>query len=329
VDIVRLPASLRRPGQGQIRGRTILNPARGATGLLHIVRLATRLRRNRIKLIHAQSLRACILAGLAGRLAGIPVIWHIHSVVGSPAMSSTGRSLMGTLSRSIPRHIICNSEATAADFKAVNNRVTVVPSGVDSRRFSPNGSRSNGHPRVGMIARFAPIKGQHVFVQAAQGLGTKYPTVEFVLAGAPLFGEEGYAEDVRQAAASTKGRSLQFLGFVEDVPALLEELDIIVSPSTQPEGFGQVIVEAMMAGKPVVASASGGPTEVIEDGVTGRLVPPGDAAALTRAISEMLDQPEQARIMGCRARERALQLYDIRETTRQIEAVYERVLFQR
>ena len=122
---------------------------------------------------------------------------------------------------------------------------------------------------------------------------------------------------------------MRFLGFVDDVPALMTKLDLVVSPSTQPEGFGQSIVEAMLAGKPVIASAAGGPSELIEDGVTGRLVPPGDVRALTRAISELLDDPVEATAMGRRARARASKLYDIRETTRLIEAVYERVLSRR
>ena len=126
-----------------------------------------------------------------------------------------------------------------------------------------------------MIARFALLKGQHVFVEAAHNLSERYPAVDFVLAGTPLFGEESYAQEVRAAAQGRNGSSIRFLGFVDDVPGLFGQLDIVVSPSTQPEGFGQSIVEAMMAGKPVIASASGGPVDVIEDGVTGRLVPPG------------------------------------------------------
>jgi glycosyltransferase involved in cell wall biosynthesis len=244
-------------------------------------------------------------------------------------MSLTGRKLMQRLSRFIPSHIICNSGATADDFQHLNDRVTVIPSGVDSDRFAPNGSPPIGHARVGMIARFAPIKGQHIFVQAVRELNGNHPTAEFVLAGAPLFGEDQYAERVRAAAVADSSHTVRFIGFVDDVPGLLRQLDVVVAPSTQPEGFGQSIVEAMMAGKPVIASASGGPVDVIEDGVTGRLVPPGDVAALTRAISEMLDDPDAASQMGRRGRERALRLYDIRETTRQIERVYERVLASR
>jgi glycosyltransferase involved in cell wall biosynthesis len=177
-----------------------------------------------------------------------------------------------------------------------------------------------------MIARFAPLKGQHIFVEAAREVSKRYPRAEFVLAGAPLFGEERYQDQVRTAALSVENKSVQLLGFVDDVPGLLQELDVLVNPSTQPEGFGQVIVEAMMAGKPVIASASGGPVDVVEDGVTGRLIAPDDALALGRAIGEMLDEPEQSAMMGRRGRLRALQRFDIRETTRQVEQVYERVL---
>jgi glycosyltransferase involved in cell wall biosynthesis len=235
-----------------------------------------------------------------------------------------GRSLMRALAKTVPSHILCNSRATAQVFESVKDRVSVIPIGVDPAEFGRE-SR-NGHPRVGMIARFAPLKGQHLFVECAHRLKAGHPEAEFVLAGTPLFGEDSYAEEVRVAAHSTDGSSIRFLGFVTDVPALLGQLDIVVSPSTQPEGFGQSIVEAMMAGKPAIASACGGPAEVIEDGVTGRLVPPGDVAALSRAISDMLDHPAAAAEMGRRGRERAVRLYDLRTTTRQIEQVYEQVL---
>jgi glycosyltransferase involved in cell wall biosynthesis len=116
---------------------------------------------------------------------------------------------------------------------------------------------------------------------------------------------------------------------VDDVPSLLRELDIVVNPSIVPEGFGQTIVEAMMAEKPVVASASGGPVDVIDDRVTGRLVPPGDVDALAGALDELLADRPAAVAMGQRAREQAIDRYDIRRTTRQIEEVYERVLSAR
>jgi glycosyltransferase involved in cell wall biosynthesis len=178
-----------------------------------------------------------------------------------------------------------------------------------------------------MVARFSPIKGQHVFVDAVELLAPRYPDAEFVLAGAPLFGEDGYARSVRnQATGSLIGDRIRFLNFVEDVPRLLDSLDVVVHASLYAEGFGQTVAEAMLAGKAVVASSAGGPGEIIEDGVTGLLVPPGDAQALANAIDDLLSDPERAREMGRLAREAALERYDIRKTTQSIEAVYEKVL---
>ena len=125
--------------------------------------------------------------------------------------------------------------------------------------------------------------------------------------------------------ADLAGR-VEMIGFVADVPALLQTLDVVVCPSISPEGFGQIVVEAMMCGKPVIASAGGAVNELIEDGITGRLVPPGDPVALADAINDVLARADQSAEMGRRARVVALERYDIRKTTRAIEAVYEKVL---
>jgi glycosyltransferase involved in cell wall biosynthesis len=281
-----------------------------------------------VDLIHANTLRACLLAGLAGRLAGIPSVWQIHSVVGSPLMAPAGLRLTRGLARRWPAHIICNSATTAADFDVPEDRISVIPCGIDSGRFAPNGRTAGSQPpRIGMIARFAPLKGQHVFIEAAGRLAARYPEAEFVVAGTPLFGEGDYQSQVQAAAGRQSNASaIRFVGFVEDVPALLHSLDVVVNPSTQPEGLGQVIIEAMMSGKPVIASASGGPVDLIEDGRTGRLVPPGDGAALAGALDDMLRDPQEAAAMGRRGRARAVERYDIRKTACAVERIYEKVL---
>jgi len=232
---------------------------------------------------------------------------------------------MRSLARWIPDRIVCNSKATAAGFRGVDDRIRIVACGTDTTRYSTNG-RKPGASRVGMIARFSPLKGQHVFVEAARQISLEHPETEFVLAGSPLFGEDAYTDRVRREAnAGVNGDRFKFLGFVDDVPALLRDLDIVVQPSVYPEGFGQSVLEAMMAGKPVIASATGGLQELVEDGETGRLVPPGDPAALGRAIADLIADPDAARAMGERARTRVVQLYDINATARVIERVYAEV----
>jgi glycosyltransferase involved in cell wall biosynthesis len=325
VDVVPLPRLLRIRGPIGTGGALAL--AQVFAGLGYARRLATHLGAREPALLHANSLRACVLGSLAARWAGVPSVWHIHSLVSGPMIPTPGIRLIRGLARRLPSHIICNSNATAASLGAPGNRVTVIPTGVDSARFSPNGRVRDGRMRIGMVGRFAPWKGQHVFVAAAAHLSKRYPEAEFVLAGTPLFGEEAYSQAVhRQASQADNHDRIRFLDFVDDVPALLHDLDIVVHASIEPEPFGQVIVEAMMAQKPVVVAAAGGPLDLVEEGVTGRLVRPGDPAALAGVLETVIRDPEGAAEMGRRARARAVDRFDIRKTAAAVEQVYERVL---
>jgi glycosyltransferase involved in cell wall biosynthesis len=278
-------------------------------------------------LLHANSLRACVVGSLAARRAGMPSIWHIHSLVAQPLISTAGVRLIRGLARRLPAHIICNSKATASCLDLPPDRVTVIATGVDPGRFTPNGRARHEPLRIGMVGRFAPWKGQHVFVDAAGALAARFPEAEFVLAGAPLFGEELYERAVREQASRMENHDqIRFMDFVDDVPALLRDLDVVVHASVEPEPFGQVVVEAMMAEKPIVASAAGGPMEVVEDGVTGRLVEPGNATALAEALESVILDRTGSAAMGRRARAHAIDHYDIHQTARAVEQVYERVL---
>lgn len=320
-----LAPTVARVRQDALSARSMVRPTRILTSIGYVFRLASRLRKSRAALLHANSLRACILGGLAGRLAGVPVVWQIHSVISEPMMTPAAVRLMRWLARWLPHRIICNSVATAACFSGLGDRVRIIACGLDTGLYARNG-RAPGASRVGMIARFSPLKGQHVFVEAAKQVSVGHPDAEFVLAGVPLFGEEAYADRVRgDAEACVNPDRFQFLGFVDDVPSLLRELDIVVQPSVYPEGFGQSVLEAMMAGKPVIASATGGLCELVQDGATGRLVPPDDPAALGHAIHDLLADPAAASAMGQRARRRAFELYDIRGTVQATERVYAEV----
>jgi glycosyltransferase involved in cell wall biosynthesis len=329
VEILPLPAILSGVRQDRLGRAAILHPLRALAALHYVRRLARHLHDRDIGLVHANSLKACILASLAARLAGRPSIWHIHSLVTRPMVGAGGVLLLRAMGRWLPQHVICNSAATAACFKLPASRLSVIPSGIDATHFPPNGQRGKENLRIGMIGRFAPWKGQHVFIDAVQQLGGRHPDAEFVLAGSPLFGEEAYLRQVQDRADRCPNRDrIRFLGFVEDIPGLLQDIDIVVHASIRPEPLGQVIIEAMMAGKPVVASAAGGPLELVEDGVTGRLVAPGDAGGLASALDGLMRDRAAAVSMGERARQRALQRYDLRQTSHTLERVYEKVLSQ-
>jgi glycosyltransferase involved in cell wall biosynthesis len=120
--------------------------------------------------------------------------------------------------------------------------------------------------------------------------------------------------------------AVEFAGFVEDVPARIAELDIVVHASTTGEPFGQVIIEAMAEQKPVVATNGGGVPEIVQDGITGLLVPMGDAPALADALRYLLDHPEIAAQMGREGRKRVLAQFTIQRTARMVESVYRELL---
>jgi glycosyltransferase involved in cell wall biosynthesis len=326
VEILPMPTRLLSIPQDRLRTSSFLNPALGLGAVNYVVRLARTLRGNRLELMHANSLRGCILAGIAARLSRLPVIWHVHSIVATPMVAPEGVKLYRWLARWLPHHIICNSRFTAASFDVPSDRLSIIAPGLDPSRFTPNGQRSTRGMRIGMVGRIAPWKGQHIFIDAVRLIADRYPNAEFLLAGQALFGEDVYERAVRDRAIASVGDRIRFLDFVDDIPGLLRDLDIVVHASVQPEPFGQVIVEAMMAGKPVIAAAAGGPLDLIEDGVTGRLVPPGDSAALATAMRELICDRASAYRMGREARARALERYDIQRTAAAIEDVYERVL---
>ncbi|MCU0567971.1 MAG: glycosyltransferase [Oculatellaceae cyanobacterium Prado106] len=121
------------------------------------------------------------------------------------------------------------------------------------------------------------------------------PEVQAIVVGEALFGETEYAERLRAIANQPElaGR-VHWLGFRNDIPALMSACDLVLHTSTEPEPFGRVIIEGQLAGRPVIATAAGGAIELIEDGVTGRLVPPEDAAALAQVMGELLKQPDLA-----------------------------------
>jgi glycosyltransferase involved in cell wall biosynthesis len=130
--------------------------------------------------------------------------------------------------------------------------------------------------------------------------------------------------EARAGAMGLQG-SLRFLGSRLDVPEILRVVDILVHPSLE-EGFCNAILEAMAAGKPVVATAVGGNPEAVMEGETGLLVPPGDGPALAEAIGWLLDRPEQAAAFGHAGRRRVVERFELSRMVKQYEAVYDRLL---
>jgi glycosyltransferase involved in cell wall biosynthesis len=127
-----------------------------------------------------------------------------------------------------------------------------------------------------------------------------------------LFGETNYANTLRQQAEELGvGDRVHFLGFRSDVPALMKAVDVIVHSSTAPEPFGRVIVEGMLAKRPVIATSAGGAPEILRNGETGMLVTPGDVSELVAALRMLRDQPSVAQAMATAAYSYAVMNFSI------------------
>lgn len=271
-------------------------------------------------LVHANGSRAMLYAGVAGRLAKRPVLWHVRVSDRDP--------LLDPLLVVLARCIVVNSHAVAGRFTgAAARRVRCVYNGVDLKRFSPRppsrglrdaaGLRGHG-PVVVSAGRLVAYKGYDHLIEAARLLRMERPDVEWVIAGD---GELRSALTERCQRHGLRGL-VHFLGWRDDLPDLLSLADLFVSPALG-EHFGRVLIEAMAMGKPVVATASGGVPEVVVDGETGLLVPPADPAALAEAVRALLEDPVRRRQLGEAGRARAEAKFSLAQHAEAIGAVYE------
>nr|WP_277344764.1 glycosyltransferase [Cellulomonas sp. IC4_254] len=184
-------------------------------------------------------------------------------------------------------------------------------------------------PVVGLVGRVSPTKGQREFVAAAALLAERFPTARFRVVGAALFEEQAYEGELRaQVAALGLTDRVELTGWVADPVAEIDRLSVLVHASPVPEPFGQVVVEGMARGVPVVATAGGGVDEiaVAEDGTPRCLVvPPRDVPALADAVARVLDRPEEAAARADRAWKDVQADYAIARTAERLTAVWRRV----
>lgn len=256
--------------------------------------LRTLLRRIDPDVVHTNSLKASLIGGVAARTARLPVLWHIRDRISDDYLPRPAVWLVRGLSFLVPATIVVNSHETAS---TLPRRSTVIYDVVPPAPSLP--ARDPGpHPLVvGMVGRLAPWKGQDVFLRAfAEAAATR--DLRAHLVGSAMFGEDAYAESLHALCDDLEvGDRVDFRGFRDDIWGELAQLDILVHASVTPEPFGQVVIEGMAAGLPVIAANAGGPAEVVTHDRDGLLVSPGDVSGLTRAIADLADDaPRRARL---------------------------------
>lgn len=303
---------------------------------ISVVHLYTLIRRFRPDLVHTNT-AIIVSSGVAARLAGVPHLWHIREYFDDfPALWRWYRRFM----RSFAAVVVCVSAAAARQFEGARGKARIVVchngfpraefEGVTTKRvkrFREKVGLKEAVCTVGVVGRIkCGRKGQDVFVRAAAIVVREYPDVMFALIGSPYPGNETHLDQVQRLVADLGlGDRVVYCGDVEDIEAAYTALDISVLPSADPEPFGGVVIEAMAIGIPVIGTRIGGTPEQIEDGVTGLLVEPNDPEGLARAIIDLLHDPERARGMGSRGRERFLRHFEFEPFYERIRSEYRAV----
>lgn len=323
---------------GAIRG-TLRMLRQGARLLAEEVpaalQLARVLRATRSDVIHAgNGVRANFDAILAGLLTGVPVICHVKGFEKYSQRERWGARRLASL--------VFMTEAVAAHCRengivAPHNQV--IYDAVDLAWMQAKRSRGEVRAALGVDAdqplllisgNIQEWKGQAVVVEAMGRIAARHPRAVCLVAGGVHRAGAAYAEAMqRRIAELGLPQAVRLLGFRDDMPDLIHAVDIVVHASVRPEPFGRVILEAMLAGRAVIASDAGGVRELIEDGVTGWLVPPGDAEALASALDRCLSQPTAAAEIGERGRTWATRNFSLERHVAEMGAEYERAAAMR
>lgn len=297
--------------------------------LRSVLMLVLFFRRERFHVLHTHTPVAALIGRIAGRLAGIPlVVYTAHGFYFHENMPSWKRSVFVWLERfggAMTDLLFSQSSEDADDavreLIAPEKRVLAIGNGVDTVVFDPRLCRAQGEVRgalgipsdafvVGMIGRQVQEKGVVEFLRSVVALSREFPNLWVLLVGERL--PSDHAADVEAEltdARAALGRRLITTGMREDIPSLLSAMDVFCLPSWR-EGMPRTIIEAMMMGKPVIATDIRGSREEVLHEQTGLVVPVKDVAALAEAIRRMVRDPLWASLLGGAGRERALSLYD-------------------
>lgn len=297
--------SVVRIGQFPVLRKSALRPLPFAQLTVAMVRSTLRarrlLRRDRPTLVLVNTVTVPSWLA-AARLAGVPTVCHVHEA--EDGQSTVVRTLL-VAPLLLAQTVVANSQA-AADVVArgvprLRRRTVVVHNGVPSPTspLRPLRERAPGAPvELALVGRLSPRKGIDVALEATAELVARGYDVHLSVCGTPFTGYEWFeAELTERAARPDLAGRVDLLGYVHPTWAILDRADIALVPS-RVEPFGNTAVEAMLAGRPLVASRTQGLREVVRDGQTGVLVEPGDPHALSLAIEGLINDPERARTLA-------------------------------
>lgn len=310
---------------------TVRQAARRSFDGGYLWRLVRLVRETGADLVHAHLLGSSVYGSMAAALNGLPAVCTFHGAVdvADPGLLDRTKfrlvdrlsSRVVFVSESLHRQLVGRMGITRAGTE-------VIPNGVDSARFPSSGDGGfrrelgveDDEVLVGAVGNVRPAKDYGVFLRSAARLRERSDRYRFVIVGEH---DNRLCEELReeQRRLGLDG-AVTFTGLRDDVPELLADLDVFVLTSSS-EGFSLSTVEALAAGRPVVATRCGGPEEIVTDGVDGRLVEPGSPEAVAEAVEEMVGNPENARRMAANGRRTVKREFSVDRMVARYEALYE------
>ena len=283
------------------------------------------LRRQRIALVHGNtsSSRRSLLQATA--IARLPYIQHVRNGARAPRL---------TIGCRYAARIVTNSNGAAAELYAdplLSPKTVTLYNAVDLAAYESRDDRrmeigAGSRPVVGFVGQIVPRKGVLTLLRAFPAVLERFPEAWLVIVGCAPPGETAY-EDACRATATELGiqEHVRFVGYRTDVPAWMRTFDVFALP-TRSEPFGKVIIEAMAAGCPVVASRVGGIPEIMTGPELGTLVEPDDESALARGIHEYLANPGRAASVASAGRRHAVSRFGLAGMMQQLQDLYDDVL---
>ncbi len=292
----------------------------------------------RIDLVHSNTL-AVLGGALWAKINQVPHLWHVHEIIVHP---KAARLLFPRLINLFADRVVCNSRATMENLlkiqpKLINKTITIwngldreYPPSIDyADEFRQRLGLSETTVLVTLMGRINRLKGHILFLNAAKILQREngLDNIHFLFVGSPLPGQDYFRTQlVKEIENLALDRHVTLLGFQNEIWPIWDATDIAVVPSTEPESFGMVALEAMLAGKPVVASAQGGLLDIVEDETTGIYFEPNNAYALVNALRQLIENKEKRLAFGKAGRERALKVFSTRSYVSSFERIYAEII---
>jgi glycosyltransferase involved in cell wall biosynthesis len=292
-----------------------------------VIQLAKLAKLLHIDLIYNNTIDA-LYGPTAARLASLPCVWHVREI---KPRSRAGQHFFGWLIRTQATRAVFNSLATrdayglssAPGARVIYNGVN-LPARADTSFESVDNRRPLNAPVLGYAGQFEEHKAPLVFVDAMRKIVDRCPGASAIMAG------DGTLHAAVEERCQVLGLSdrVSLIGWVDDLAAMLNQIDLFVLTSTR-ESFGRVLIEAMAAGKPVVATRVGGVSEIVVDGETGRLVPPQSPDLIADAALSLIQQPDRMRWMGAVAQQRVAQHFSMHAYVTALEDTFRTVVLER